>query len=107
MVRQSCHSGFRLAWKRGDGPTTALAEFGSSAHLGRMFSVDEATAAAIRQAYEESGELAAVAELRRHFPGIADNENARLCVRTIASWRPLPELPPKKPRRRGRKSPAP
>jgi hypothetical protein len=61
-----------------------------------MFTVDEPTAAAIRKAYEESGELSAVVELRRHFPGIADNENARLCVRTIASWQALPPLPPKK-----------
>ena len=51
-----------------------------------MFTVDEPTAAAIRKAYLESGELSAVVELRRHFPGIVDNENARLCVRTIASW---------------------
>jgi hypothetical protein len=63
-----------------------------------MFSVDEATAAAIRQAFEESGELSAVVELRRHFPGIADNENARLCVRAIANWKPLPPLPPKRTR---------
>jgi hypothetical protein len=60
-----------------------------------MFVVDAPTAAAIRKAYVESGELSAVVELRRHFPGIADNENARLCVRSIASWQPLP---PKKPR---------
>jgi hypothetical protein len=39
-----------------------------------MFSVDEATAAAIRQVFEESGELSAVVEFRRHFPGIKDNE---------------------------------
>jgi hypothetical protein len=71
-----------------------------------MFSVDEATAAAIRKAYVEDGELSAVIELRRHFPGIVDNENARLCVRTIASWQPLPPLPPKKTRtRRTRSSP--
>ena len=63
-----------------------------------MFIVDEPTAAAIRKAYKESGELSAVVELRRHFPGIADNENARRCVRTIASWQPLPPLPPKKSR---------
>jgi hypothetical protein len=63
-----------------------------------MFIVDEPTAEAIRKAYLESGELSAVVELRRHFPGIADNENARRCVRTIASWQPLPPLPPKKPR---------
>jgi hypothetical protein len=35
--------------------------------------------------------LAAVAELRRHFPGIEDNAQARLCVRTIAGWQPQPD----------------
>jgi hypothetical protein len=55
-----------------------------------MFSVDEPTAEAIRAALQESGELAAVAELRRHFPLIEDGEQARACVRMIASWRPLP-----------------
>jgi len=49
-----------------------------------MFSVDEATAAVIRQVYEESGEFAAAVELRRRFLGIADNESARRCVRAIA-----------------------
>jgi len=68
------------------------------AHVPPMFTVDEATAAAIRKAYDEGGELSAVVELRRHFPGITDNENARLCVRTIANWQPLPPLPPKKTR---------
>jgi hypothetical protein len=63
-----------------------------------MFSVDEATAAAIRKTFEESGELSAVAELRRHFPGIADNANARLCVRAIAGWQPLPPLTRKRAR---------
>jgi hypothetical protein len=37
--------------------------------LAAMFSVDETTAEAIRQVFEESGELSAVVELRRHFPG--------------------------------------
>jgi hypothetical protein len=60
-----------------------------------MFTVDEASAEAIRRAYAESGELSAVAELRRHFPGITDNANARLCVRAIAGWKPLPPPPPK------------
>jgi hypothetical protein len=72
-----------------------------------MFVVDEATAAAIRRVYVEDGELSAVIELRRHFPGIADNENARLCARTIASWQPLPPAPPKKPRARRTKSSTP
>jgi hypothetical protein len=42
-----------------------------------MFVVDEATAEAIRRALNESGELSAVVELRRHFPLIRDNEQAR------------------------------
>ena len=50
--------------------------------------VDEETAAAIRHAWHEGGELSAVVELRRRFPGITDNENARQCVRTIAGWTP-------------------
>jgi hypothetical protein len=57
-----------------------------------MFIVSESEAKSIRQAYEESSELSAVVELRRHFPGITDNENARRCVRSIASWVPLPSL---------------
>jgi hypothetical protein len=55
-----------------------------------MFCVDESTAAAIRQAYLESGEFAAAIELRRHFPGIVDNEHARRCAQVIAGWTPLP-----------------
>jgi len=54
-----------------------------------MFSVDEVTAA-IRAAFDSGGELSAVVELRRHFPLITDNEQARDCVRTIAGWKPLP-----------------
>jgi hypothetical protein len=49
-----------------------------------MFSVDEATAAAIRQAFLEGGEFAAAIELRRHFPGITDNATAQRCARAIA-----------------------
>jgi hypothetical protein len=62
-----------------------------------MFMVDEATAEAIRQAYTESGELSAVVALRRRFPGITDNENARLCVRSIARWKPPSPVPVEKP----------
>ena len=66
-----------------------------------MFAVDEQTAEAIRRAFNENGELAAVVELRRHFPLIEDNEQARACVRTIAGWKPLPPKPPRarRPRR--------
>jgi hypothetical protein len=53
-----------------------------------MFVVDEDTATAIRRAWEEGGELAGVVELRRHFPLIADNAHARLCVRAIVGWSP-------------------
>jgi hypothetical protein len=53
-----------------------------------MFVVDEATAEAIRRSLDEGGELSAVVELRRHFPAITDNTEARRCVRIIASWQP-------------------
>jgi hypothetical protein len=56
-----------------------------------MFTVDEPTAAAIRRAVEDGGELAGVVELRRHFPLLADTDNAyaRRCVQMILSWKPL------------------
>jgi hypothetical protein len=53
-----------------------------------MFVVDEATAEAIRRSLDEGGELSAVVELRRHFPAITDNTEARRCVRIMASWQP-------------------
>jgi hypothetical protein len=55
-----------------------------------MFTVTEAEAAAIRTAFERGGEFAAAIELRRLFPGVADDAEARECARTIAAWRPLP-----------------
>lgn len=62
-----------------------------------MFAVDEAAAEAIRKAYQERGELAAVVELRRYFPLLEMNEHARSCVQSIAGWRPLtPILPGKR-----------
>ncbi len=54
-----------------------------------MFVVTEADADAIRAIYETDGELSAAIELRRRFPGITDNEKARLCARSIAGWKPL------------------
>jgi hypothetical protein len=54
-----------------------------------MFVVTEAEATAIRTAFEKRGELSAVVELRRLFPGIADADQAREWVRIISSWRPL------------------
>jgi hypothetical protein len=61
-----------------------------------MFAISEAQAAAIRAVFEQRGELSAVAELRRLFPGVTDNAQARECVRMIAGWKPL--RPPHPPR---------
>jgi hypothetical protein len=58
-------------------------------HAPAMFVVTEAEAAAIRAVYEQRGELSAEVELRRLFPGVTDNVQARECARTIASWQPL------------------
>jgi hypothetical protein len=71
------------------------------AHAPSMFAISEAQAAAIRAVYEQCGELSAAAELRRLFPGVTDNRQARECVRTIAGWRParrlgLPSVAPKR-----------
>ena len=68
-----------------------------------MFSVSEEEAAAIRAVYEQRGELSAAVELRRRFPGILDNVQARECARIIAGWKPLL----KRPLRRGKRPPAP
>jgi hypothetical protein len=69
-----------------------------------MFVVTEEEEAAIRAVYEQRGEFAAALELRRLFPGITDNAQARECARTIAGWKPLPlravKRMPKAPRLR-------
>jgi hypothetical protein len=69
-----------------------------------MFVVTEADAATIRAVYEQRGELSAPIELRRLFPGVTDNAQARECARTIAGWKPLPlrtvKRMPKPPRLR-------
>jgi hypothetical protein len=58
--------------------------------LSDVFAVNEAEAAAICAALEQGGEFAVAVELRRLFPGVTDNAEARACARTIAGWRPLP-----------------
>src|SRR5690242_6432357 len=68
----------RAKWARHD--ANRLADSQAQSHGFRMFMVSKAEAAAIRRAYEEDGEFAAAVELRRYFPGIADNANARLCA---------------------------
>jgi hypothetical protein len=67
-----------------------------------MFTVDEPTAKAIRRTVEDGGDLAGVVELRRQFPLISDNVQARRCVRVIAGWRPLAD-PPRTAGRRGKR----
>jgi hypothetical protein len=59
-----------------------------------MFVVTEIGAAAIRAVFEQRGEFAAAVELRRLFPGITDNAQARECARAIAAWKPLSATPP-------------
>ena len=44
----------------------------------------------IRAAFDQDGELSAAIVLRRLFPGIHDNIQARRCARIIAGWKPLP-----------------
>jgi hypothetical protein len=69
-----------------------------------MFIVSESDADAIRTAFFDHGESSAAIELRRRFPGIADNEKARQCARTIAGWKPQPAptgtVTPLRPRKR-------
>jgi hypothetical protein len=55
-----------------------------------MFVVSEAGAAAIRAVFDQQGELSAAVELRRLFPAITDNAQARECARTIAGCELLP-----------------
>jgi hypothetical protein len=59
-----------------------------------MFAVDDAAAAAIRNALRQGGELSALVELRRCFPLITDNAEARRCVQIIPQWKPLPPAKP-------------
>jgi hypothetical protein len=71
-----------------------LADRGARAPAPRMFVISEAEAAAIRAIFDQRGELSATVELRRLFPAITDNVQARERARTIASWKPLPSAPP-------------
>src|ERR1700682_2330599 len=72
---------------------TALVGHGAHHHAIGMFVVTEADAAAIRDVFDQEGELSAAIELRRRFPGITDNAKARACARTIAGWKPPPAPP--------------
>jgi hypothetical protein len=54
------------------------------------FCVNEEQAASIHEAYIQGGELSAAVELRRLFPGLANNEATLNSARTIAGWQPRP-----------------
>jgi len=54
--------------------------------LPAMFIVSDEDAAAIRAALDAGGELAAVAEVRRRFRALANDERALEWARTIAGW---------------------
>jgi hypothetical protein len=88
--------------------SAGLADERSPPHALGMFVVTEAEAAAIRAVFQQPGELSAAVELRRRFPGITDNVQARECTRTIASWKPRQPRPlkrmPKPPRDDRRRS---
>ena len=73
-----------------------LANKRSPPHAPAMFVVTEAEADAIRAVYQQRGEFAAAVELRRLFPGVTDNAQARACARSIAGWKPLPLRPVKR-----------
>jgi hypothetical protein len=47
----------------------------------------------LRRSTFDRGGLSAAVELRRLFPGVTDNTQARECVRIIAGWKPLPVKP--------------
>ena len=64
-------------------------------HAPAMFVVTEADAA-MRAVYQQRGEFAGALELRRRFPAITDNAQARQSARTIAGWKPLPLRPLKR-----------
>jgi hypothetical protein len=59
-----------------------------------MFVVTERDATAIRAAFDQGREIPAAIELRRLFPGVTDNDQARAFARTIAGWEPLPMIAP-------------
>jgi hypothetical protein len=60
-----------------------------------MFVVTEAEATAIRTAFDQGGEFAAAVELRRLFPGVTDNTQARECAHHRRLGEPLPAPRPR------------
>ena len=84
------HSGLPTARHRAAYASRKKLTQGKSGYNANMFAVNPEVADAIRQAFQERGELAAIVELRRHFPLFESNDQARSCVLAIASWKPIP-----------------
>ena len=100
--RQSLSCAHSIVLRQSGSGWKAVADRWVCPHADGMFVVTEADAAAIRAVYQQRGEFAAAVELRRRFPGITDNAQARECARTIAGWNrllPVKRLP-KPPRLR-------
>jgi hypothetical protein len=63
-----------------------------------MFVVSEAEVATIRDAFDQGGEFLATIAVRRLFPDVSDNDQARECARTIVGWQRR-AVPPRKQKR--------
>lgn len=59
-----------------------------------MFSTSDKDIAAIQAAFERGGESSATIELRRIFPGIPNNAEARTIALTIVGWSLMSKAPP-------------
>ncbi len=73
-------------------PSGRLSARRRASMLQPMFAVSEEDAAAIKAAFEQGGEFSAAIELRRRFPLIQDNDQAREHARIIAGWQPIPPI---------------
>ena len=61
-----------------------------AAILAGVFSTSGKDIAAIQAAFDRGGQFAATVEVRRLFPGIPDNAEARRIALIIAGWEPMP-----------------
>ena len=67
----------------------AIAGHNASTHARAMFAPHRRRRRCDPGRVRAAWRLSAVVELRRLFPGVTDNRQARECVRTIAGWQPL------------------
>jgi hypothetical protein len=55
-----------------------------------MFSISDKNIASIQAAFERGGEMSAMVEVRRIFPGIPHNAESRRIALIIAGWEAIP-----------------